>query len=401
MRCDRVWRNARLLTMAERLPGLGAVEDGLVAALGERIVYAGPAAEAPTFDAAETVDCERRWITPGLIDCHTHLVHGGDRAHEFEARLAGATYAEISRAGGGIAYTVGQTRACTQDQLTESALPRLRALMAEGVTTVEVKSGYGLTTDEELKMLRAARALEDHAPCSIVTTFLGAHTTPAEFKDDADGYIDLVCREMIPAVAKSGLASTVDAFCDEIAFSPAQTRRVFEAAQANGLRVKLHADQLTDQGGGALAAEFAALSADHIEFLSPAGIAAMARAGVTAVMLPGAYYFVGSPRPPPVSLLRAAGVPMAIATDCNPGSSPLTSMLLAMSMSATFFGMTIDECLAGATREGARALGLLNEVGTLEAGKRCDLAIWDIERPAELVYRIGFNPLHARVWRGR
>jgi imidazolonepropionase len=401
MRCDRVWTNARLLTLSEQAPGLGVAEDGVIAALGERIVYAGPAADAPTFEAGETLDCEGRWITPGLIDCHTHIVHGGDRAHEFEARLAGATYAEIARGGGGIAYTVAQTRARTEAELVDEALPRLEALMSEGVTTVEVKSGYGLTTDEELKMLRAARALEDKAPCSIVTTFLGAHATPPEFKGDPDAYIDLVCREMIPAVAKSGLATSVDAFCEDIAFSPAQTRRVFEAARNHGLRVKLHADQLTDQGGGALAAEFGALSADHIEFLNAPGIEAMARAGTVAVLLPGAFYFVGSPRPPPVSVLRAAGVPMAIATDCNPGSSPLTSMLLAMSMAATFFGLTIDECLAGATREGARALGILHQTGTLEAGKRCDLAIWNVERPAELVYRIGFNPLHARVWRGR
>lgn len=401
MRCDRVWTNARLLTMSQRLPGLGAIDRGVIAAQGERIVYVGPVTEAPEFEAAEVLDCEGRWITPGLVDCHTHIIHGGDRAHEFEARLAGKTYAEIARGGGGIAYTVAQTRARSEAELTDEALPRLDAMMAEGVTTIEVKSGYGLTTDEELKILRAARALEDKAPCSIVTTFLGAHATPPEFKGDPDGYIDLVCREMIPAVAGARLANVVDVFCEDIAFTPAQTRRVFETARAHGLRVKLHADQLTDQGGGALAAEFGALSADHIEFLNAAGVEAMARAGTTAVLLPGAFYFVGSPRPPPVSVLRAAGVPMAIATDCNPGSSPLTSMLLAMSMAATFFGLTVDECLAGATREGARALGMLDKVGTLEAGKRCDLAIWNIEKPAELVYRIGFNPLHARVWKGR
>ena len=401
MRCDRVWTNARLATMAPHLPGLGVVERGTVAARGDRIVYAGPTDEAPAFEAGETLDCNGRWITPGLIDCHTHIVHAGDRAHEFELRLAGASYADIARSGGGIAWTVQQTRAASEGELTAQALPRLETFMAEGVTTIEVKSGYGLSTAEELKQLRAARALEDLAPCTIVTTFLGAHALPPEFKDDADGYVDLVCGEMIPAVAEAGLASAVDAFCENIAFSPAQTRRVFEAARAHGLHVKIQADQLSNQGGGALASDFAALSADHIEHLDLAGVEAMARAGTTAVLLPGAFYFLGGIRPPPIAALRAAGVPMAVATDCNPGSSPLTSMLLAMNMAATLFGLTVHECLAGATREAARALGRLADLGTLEAGKRADLAIWDVERPAELVYRMGFNPLHARIWGGR
>ncbi|MFZ5718582.1 MAG: imidazolonepropionase [Pseudomonadota bacterium] len=395
MRCDRLWFNARLATMAGE--GLGVVEGGAVAAAGDRIVYAGPADGAP--DAAERIDCEGRWITPGLIDCHTHLVFGGDRAHEFELRLAGASYEEIARAGGGIASTVAATRAASEAELTVQARPRLEALAAEGVTTVEVKSGYGLTTAEELKMLRAARALGDRA--SIVTTFLGAHALPPEFRDDPDGYIDLVCGEMIPAVAEAGLADAVDAFCEGIGFTPAQTRRVFEAARIHGLPVKLHAEQLSNLHCASLAAEFDALSADHLEHLDEVGIAAMARAGTAAVLLPGAFYFLRDTKLPPIEGLRAAGVPMALATDCNPGTSPLTSLLLAMNMGATLFRLTVEECLAGVTRQAARALSLGAEVGTLEAGKRCDLAIWNIERPAELVYRMGFNPLQARVWRGR
>ncbi|ACG76879.1 imidazolone-5-propionate hydrolase [Phenylobacterium zucineum HLK1] len=392
----RVWRNARLATLDPRLPGLGIVEDGAVAADGERIVYVGPAADAPD---GETVDCEGRWITPGLIDCHTHLVYAGDRAHEFELRLAGATYEEIARAGGGIASTVAATRAATEAELTAAARPRLESLVAEGVTTVEIKSGYGLSTAGELKQLRAARALGDAA--TIVTSFLGAHAVPSEYAGDPDAYIDLVCEEMIPAVAAEGLADAVDAFCEGIGFAPAQTERVFQAAKRHGLPVKLHAEQLSNLNGAALAARYGAISADHLEHLDEAGVAAMAKAGTAAVLLPGAFYFLRDERLPPIGLLRAAAVPMAVATDCNPGTSPLTSLLLAMNMAATLFRLTVDECLAGVTRNAARALGLQDSLGVLAAGKRCDLAIWDVERPAELVYRMGFNPLHARVWRGR
>jgi imidazolonepropionase len=395
MLCDRIWRDARLATLAG--DGLGEVADGLVAARGGRILYAGPAAQAPNLDAAEAIPCDGRWITPGLIDPHTHLVFGGDRAREFELRLAGATYEEIARAGGGIVSTMTATRAATEAELVESALPRLDALIAEGATTVEVKSGYGLALDPELKSLRAARELGRRRSVTIRTTFLGAHALPPEFAGDPDGYIDLVCRQMIPAVAGEGLADAADAFCEGIGFTPAQTRRVFESARAHGLPVKIHAEQLSNLHGAALAAEFGALSADHLEHLDAAGIAAMARAGTVATLLPGAYYFVRETKAPPIAALRQAGVPLALATDCNPGTSPLTSLLLVMNMAATLFRMTVEECLAGVTREAARALGLLGEAGTLEAGKRCDLAIWDIERPAELVYRMGFNPLHARV----
>ena len=399
MRCDRVWRNALLATLDPRLPGLGEVQDGVLAAIEGRIAWAGPAVEAPAIEARETIDCEGRWITPGLIDCHTHLVHAGDRAHEFELRLAGASYEEIARAGGGIASTVRASRAASEAELAASARPRLEALISEGVTTVEIKSGYGLTTDDELKLLRAARTLGDRA--TIVTSFLGAHALPPEYAGNPDAYIDLVCEEMIPAVADAGLADAVDAFCEGIGFTPAQTERVFRAAQRRGLPVKLHAEQLSNLNGAALAAKYGALSADHLEHLDAAGAQAMARAGTTAVLLPGAFYFLRDEKLPPIGDLRAAGVPMAVATDCNPGTSPLTSLLLAMNMAATLFRLTVEECLAGVTRNAARALGRLNEVGTLEAGKVCDLAIWDIERPAELVYRMGFNPLHARVWRGR
>jgi len=393
---DTIWRNAHLVTCVD---GLGEVAHGLVASSGGRIVYAGAEAHAPTLEAAATIDCAGRLITPGLIDCHTHLVHAGNRAHEFELRLAGASYEEIARAGGGIVSTVAATRAASEEQLVDESLPRLDALIGEGVTTIEIKSGYGLTLADELKMLRAARALGEQRPISVTTTFLGAHALPADFAGDADRYIDLICDEMIPAL--QGQADAVDAFCEGIGFTPAQTRRVFEAARAHGLPVKLHAEQLSNQDGAALAAEFSALSADHLEYVDEAGVRAMAQAGTAAVLLPGAFYFVRETKLPPIGLFRDHKVPMALATDCNPGTSPLTSLLLAMNMGATLFRMTVEECLLGVTREAARALGRLDQVGTLEPGKWCDLAIWELERPAELVYRMGLNPLHARVWKGR
>lgn len=399
MRCDRVWRNARLATMAG--PRLGIVEDGVVAAADGRIAYAGAARAAPDFQADETVECGGRWVTPGLIDAHTHLIWAGDRAAEFEQRLAGASYEAIARAGGGILSTMKATRAASEDALVAEALTRLDALIAEGVTTIEVKSGYGLTTGDEMKLLRAARRLGHERDVRVRTTLLGAHAVPPEYAGRADDYVSLVCGEMIPVAAREGLADAVDAFCEGIGFTCTQTRRVFETAKAHGLPVKLHAEQLSDSGGAALAAEFGARSADHLEHVNAAGIAAMAKAGTVAMLLPGAFYFTRETQRPPVDALRAAGVPIAIATDCNPGTSPLTSILLVMNMAATLFRMTVDECLRGVTIEAARALGLSQEIGTLEAGKACDLAIWEIERPAELVYRIGFNPLHARIKGGR
>ena len=399
MRCDTLWTDCRLATMAG--PGMGLVEDGVLACAEGVILFAGPRSDAPAFAPARTIPCEGRWITPGLIDCHTHLVHAGNRAHEFELRLAGASYEAIARAGGGIVSTMRATRAASEDDLVASALPRLDALIAEGVTTIEIKSGYGLEPESELRMLRAARRLGAVRPVGVRTTFLGAHALPPEYAGDADGYVDLVCGTMLPRVAAAGLADAVDAFCEGIGFSPDQTRRVFEAATALGLPVKLHAEQLSNLHGARLAAGFGALSADHLEYLDEAGVAAMARAGTVATLLPGAYYFTREARQPPVAALRAAGVPIALATDCNPGTAPLTSILLVMNMGATLFRLTVEECLAGVTRHAARALGLAGEIGTLEAGKRCDLAIWDIERPAELVYRMGFNPLHARIRRGQ
>ncbi len=399
MRCDRLWTNARLATMRPDLPGLGVVRGGAIGMRDGRIAFAGPAADAP--DAADVIDCDGRWITPGLIDAHTHLVFAGDRIAEFELRQKGASYEEIARAGGGIASTVAATRAASEAALVRSALPRLDALIAEGVTTIEIKSGYGLTLTDEAKMLRAARALGDARPVTVRTTFLGAHALPSEFVGDADGYIDLLCEQILPAIAAEGLADAVDAFCENIGFTPAQTERMFAAAAAHGLPVKLHAEQLSNQHGAALAARHGALSADHLEYLDGPGIAAMRDAGTVAMLLPGAFYFLRETKLPPVAALRAAGVPIALATDCNPGTSPLTSLLLTMNMGAVLFGLTTDECLLGVTRHAAQALGLSDSIGTIEAGKRCDLAIWDIERPSDLVGRMGLNPLHQRIWMGQ
>ncbi|WP_069305556.1 imidazolonepropionase [Methylobrevis pamukkalensis] len=395
--------HARLATLDPRLPGLGVIEDGAILSDEGRILWVGEGNDPPSMggDAVDLVDLEGRWVTPGLIDCHTHLVHGGDRAREFELRLAGASYEEIARAGGGINSTVTATRAASEDQLVAAALPRLDALLAEGVTTVEIKSGYGLSLDSELAMLRAARRLGTERAVEVVTTCLAAHALPPEYRADRAGYLRLVIDEILPAAAREGLADAVDAFMEGIAFSGEETAQVFAAARKLGLPVKLHADQLSNLHGAALAARFGALSVDHLEYTDADGVAAMAAAGSVAVMLPGAYYTIRETQAPPIAAFRAAGVPMAVATDCNPGTAPLTSLLLAMNMAATLFRMTVDEVVAGVTREAARALGRHRDLGTLEDGKHCDMAIWDIDRPAELVYRIGFNPLHARVVRGR
>ena len=400
--CERLWRNARLATLDPVLPGLGIVEDGVIAVMDGRILYAGSEAGLPfpLNQAAEVIDCGGRWITPGLIDCHTHLVHAGDRANEFEMRLAGASYEEVARAGGGIVSSVRSLREAGEDELVRQSLPRLDALIAEGVTTIEIKSGYGLDLENEAKTLRAARRLTEERDIAVRTTFLGAHALPPEFKDDRPGYIASLIDDMLPAIAAEGLADAVDGFCEGIAFSTDEMRQVFDAARAHGLPVKLHADQLSNLHGAALAAEYDALSADHLEYTDEAGAEAMAKSGTVAVILPGAFYFIRETKRPPIDLFRKAGVAMAIATDNNPGTAPLTSLLLTMNMAATLFGMTVDECIAGVTREAAKALGLAGEVGTLEPGKWADFAIWNIERPAELVYRMGFNPLYARIRNG-
>lgn len=393
---EQRWTNARLATMADG--DLGLIDDGVVAAKDGRIVYAGPADGAPA--ATGTVhDCGRRLITPGLIDCHTHLVHGGNRANEWAMRLAGASYEEIARAGGGIVSTMRATREASEAELVASALPRLDALMAEGVTTIEIKSGYGLSTDDELKMLRAACSLAGHRAIRVEPTFLGAHALPPEYKGDSDAYIDLVVGEMIPAAAQ--LATAVDAFCEGIGFSPAQCTRVIEAAKVHGLAVKLHAEQLSALHGSALAARHGALSADHLEHATDDDVRAMAEAGTVAVLLPGAYYFMRETKLPPIDAMRRHGTRIALATDNNPGTSPTTSLLLMLNMGATLFGLTVVEALRGVTVNAAAALGLSGEIGTLEAGKACDLAIWDVSDPAELVYRIGFNPLHQRIKDGQ
>ncbi len=397
---DLLIGNVHLATMAGE-SGYGELRDGAIAVKDGRIAWLGPRSEAAQHGtASEERDGDGCWLTPGLIDCHTHIVHAGNRSDEFEARLNGATYEDIARAGGGIMSTVRATRAASEEELLCQSAPRIASLLAEGVTTLEIKSGYGLDLASEAKMLRTARRVQDVLPVRVATTFLGAHALPPEYKDRPDDYIDAVCA-MIPALAEHDLVDAVDAFCERIGFTAAQTERVFAVAQQHGLPVKLHAEQLSDQRGAELVARFNGLSADHLEHLSEAGIAAMARAGTVAVLLPGAYYFLRDTTPPPVAALRAAGVPMAVATDNNPGTSPMTSLLLALNMACTLWRLTPQEALAGATVHGARALGLHGEIGTLEVGKRADFALWRIARPADLCYAIGFNPCAAVVNGGR
>jgi len=345
----------------------------------------------------ETVDLGGRWMTPGLIDCHTHLVFAGDRADEFERRLLGESYEEIARSGGGIRSTVTATRAASFDTLLSAAERRLRALASEGVTTVEIKSGYGLELDTEMRMLQVALELERRNPIRVVGTLLGAHALPEEFEGRSAEYLDVVCEEMIPRAAEEGLAACVDAFCEEIAFTAEECGAVFDAAKAHGLPVRLHADQLSDSGGAALAASHGALSADHLEFASEAGVRALAAAGTVAVLLPGAFYTLRQTRPPPVDALRESGVPIALATDANPGSSPVLSPLTVLQMGCTLFGLTPEEALAGMTRNGARALGLGDEIGTIEEGKAADFAVWDIDHPRELCYWLGGTPCHSVI----
>lgn len=375
---------------------------GAIAVAGERIAWAGPVRTLPaTAAAAVTWSVGGRVVTPGLVDCHTHLLFGGDRADEWEQRLAGADYEAIAAGGGGIGATVKATRAASDDELLDGAAARAAALAARGVTTVEVKSGYGLDMDTELRMLRLARRLPERVSVDVVTTFLGAHAVPPEFGGDAEGYVRFVCDDVLPAVAAEGLADAVDGFCERVAFTAAQIDRVLTAATRLGLPVKLHADQLTDRGGAALAARHGALSADHLEHTSPRGVAALAAAGTVAVLLPGAAYVLRDDAVPPVDALRRAGVPMAVASDCNPGTSPLVSLPLAMHFACTRFGLTVAEAVAGATRHAARALGLAGEIGVIAPGALADLVVWDADRPAQLLYWVGLDPVAAVLKRGR
>jgi imidazolonepropionase len=400
-RWDAIWL-ANLATMRGGAP-YGSIADGAIAVQGDRIAWVGARADlpaAPEKCAIAVHEAGGKWITPGLIDCHTHLVFGGDRAGEFELRLGGASYEEIARAGGGIVSTVAATRAADEETLFASARKRLERLIGEGVTTVEIKSGYGLETAAEIKQLRVARRLGEALPVSIATTFLGAHALPPEYKGRQTEYVALVVDEMLPAVAKAGLADAVDAFCERIAFSAEETARVFDAAAARGLPVKLHADQLSDGGGAALAARHRALSADHLEYTSQDGARAMAEAGTVAVLLPGAFYTLRETQLPPIAAFRRHGVPIAIASDCNPGSSPTPSLLLMLNMACTLFRLTPEEALAGVTRHAAKALGLADR-GVLDVGLRADFALWDIGRPAELAYWFGHNPRAGVVQGGR
>jgi imidazolonepropionase len=388
---DLVVVNAHLATMLGETP-YGAIRDGAVGVKKDRIAWIGTMRDLPhDLGDVQTLDAGGRWLTPGLVDCHTHLVYAGNRANEFAARLEGRTYEQIAKAGGGIAATVRDTRAASSDDLIAQSLPRLAALAKEGVTTVEIKSGYGLDMANERKILQAARSLAAAVGVDVRTTLLAAHAVPPEYAGRADDYVDLVCHEMIPTAAREGLADAVDAFCEGIAFTPAQTRRVFEAARAHRLPVKLHADQLSDTGGAALAAEFGALSVDHLEYTNHTGVTALARAGSVAVMLPGAFHVLRETRMPPIADLRAQGIPIAVATDCNPGTSPVISLVLMLNFACTLFRLTPEEALAGVTKNAARALGLPDR-GTIAPGQRADLALWDIAEPADLAYVIGGNP---------
>ena len=391
MSCERLIVNVSLATMQPGAP-YGAIRDGALAIHAGRITWVGERRAMPADLAArEELDGRGGWLTPGLVDCHTHLVYAGNRADEFERRLGGASYEDIARAGGGIMSTVRATRAASEDELVAASAPRLRRLLDEGVTTVEMKSGYGLDTASELKLLRAARRLGEIGRIEVRTTLLAAHALPPEYEGRADADIALVCDEIVPAAAHARLADAVDVFCERIGFSPGQTRRVFEAARAQGLRVKMHADQLSESGGAALAAEFAALSADHLEHSTLDGVKAMARAGTVAVLLPGAFYCLRETKLPPIDALRKHEVPMAVATDCNPGTSPVTSLLLMLNMACTLISLTPEEALAGTTRAAARALGLADR-GVLAPGMRADLALWNVASPAELAYAVGANP---------
>ncbi len=398
---DVLLTDCQAATMTTGGSSYGLIPDAAIAIEGERIAWVGTARDLPRADAHETRRLDQALVTPALIDCHTHLVFGGDRAAEWELRLGGASYEDIAAKGGGILSTVRATRAASEEELAQSAARRARVLAGQGVSTVEIKSGYGLDMVNECKMLRAAAVAGKSANIRVVRTFLGAHIVPPEYQNDRGAYIDLVCNEMIPAMARERLADAVDVFCDTIAFTTAEAGRIFAAAAASGLPVKLHADQLSDQAGALLAGKYRALSADHLEYVSEKGIAAMAAAGTVAVLLPCAWYFLGGGKNPPVAALRKAGVPIAIATDCNPGTAPVLSPLTALNMACTSFGLTPEEALTGMTRNAAAALGLQAKTGTIEAGKSADLAVWNVSSPAELAYWIGAPLLRDRYYRGR
>jgi imidazolonepropionase len=403
MNIDTLFINANLATMSPGRP-YGSIPDGALAITGGRIRWVGKGRDLPKEalnEAAQVYDLKGSWVTPGLIDCHTHLVYAGSRAREFELRLLGATYEESARQGGGIRSTVAATRRADEKNLYDQSLPRLRSLMAEGVTTVEIKSGYGLDLESERRLLRVARQLGREEPVRVFTTYLGAHALPPEFEGRADAYIDFICREGIPSMAREGLADAVDAFCEGIGFSLEQTERVFKAAADYHLPVKLHAEQFSDLGGSILAARYKALSVDHLEHLGRAGVEAIARSGTVAVVLPGAFYFLGENKKPPIEALRNQGVPMAVASDTNPGSSPCGSLLLIVNMACTLFRLTPEEALAGVTRNAAAALGRADALGTLETGKIADLVVWDISEPAELAYRFGYNPMKMVIKEGQ
>jgi imidazolonepropionase len=400
MIADRLITDCRIATMVADAEPYGAIEDGAILIREGRIVWVGARADLPDHQAAQIDRLDGRWVTPGLIDCHTHLVFGGDRSGEFEQRLSGATYEEIARAGGGIVSSVAATRAASEDDLYASALTRLEGLKATGVTTVEIKSGYGLDREGELKMLRVARRIGREAGVRVRTSYLGLHAVPPEYRADRAAYVDLAIDDILPAAHAEGLVDAVDAYCEPIAFSQEEVGRLFDKARTLGLPVKLHADQLSDGGGAALAATYGALSADHVEHTTDAGVRAMAQAGVVAVLLPGAYLMLRETTPPPVDMFRQHGVEMAVATDCNPGTSPVASMSAALNLACVQFRLTPEEALAGATRIAARALGLKNDIGTIEVGKVADLAVWDIERPAELCYWLGKPMLNRRYVAG-
>ena len=391
---DLLLTDARIATMrADASTPYGAIDGGALAIRDGEIAWVGGRSDLPSYEARETRSLEGRWITPALIDCHTHAVFGGDRGAEFEARLEGVTYEELAAAGGGIMATVRATRAASAGELLRGALDRLEAMAGEGTATVEIKSGYGLDLETEIRMLEAARRLGDVSGLSVRTSLLAAHAVPPEFEGRPDDYLAFVAADLLPEATRRGLVDAVDAFCERIAFSPAQLVALLERARELGLPIKLHADQLTDAGGAELAARFAALSADHLEYTPEAGIEALARAGTVAVLLPGAWLTLDESRRPPVAELRRHSVPMAIATDCNPGTSSLCSLPEAMALASRLFGLTPDECLAGVTRHAAAALGLQGDRGTLEVGKRADVAVWDISHPRDLSYWLGRRQL--------